>query len=51
MKKYNIDYESERYPDLIIQCVHDTHHDFFENPEPMKIEIQGGGGEEASRRE
>ena len=29
MKDYNIQYKEEKYPDLLIQCVHDTHHDFF----------------------
>ena len=39
---YTINYKEEAYPDLLIQCAHDTHHDFFENPDPMKIEIQQG---------
>ena len=45
---YVINYEKRAYPDLMILCAHDTHHDFFENPDPMKVEIQQGGSKRKS---
>ena len=45
MEDYTITYDDNHYPDLLIKCVHDTHHDFFENPDPMKVEIQRGSGD------
>ena len=41
---YTIKYKEANYPDLLIKCAHDTHHDFFYNKEPMKVEIQKGAG-------
>ena len=43
MEDYTINYDKGHYPDLLVQCVHDTHHDFFYNKDPMKLEIQKGG--------
>lgn len=45
MKDYTITYDKNHYPDLLIKCAHDTNHDFFENPDPMKVEIQRGSGD------
>jgi len=43
MKNYTINYKEEKYPDLLIQCAHDLHHDFFDKEDTIKVEIQKGG--------